>query len=211
MMQPTPVYRFFSKKEYADDLVLNGNMRFAPVSAFATHDDPKYRDEGEKYYYIKQRHDHTKIVEIDGKEHKIEGFGVHSTHRKIEDAWAFCGTTSIVSTARKTYPTYIRNFGLLMRKIEIAIHSKFGEELLVMFGPVAYYNRTMDLASEVPCPPYFSKSETFLSDLEFRIVIIPSDKIYDMGQIEPLTLTIDNPEEVFGETLILNRPVDESD
>ena len=211
MIQPTPVYRFFSKKEYATDLVHNGNMRFTPVSAFTTLDDPKYRDGGEKYYHIKTRKDHSVNIEVDGKKRTIEGFGVHSTHRRIDDAWAFCGTTSIVSSARKAFPTYIKNFGLLLQKLEQAIEKEFGEQLTILFGPIAYYNRNMDLFSEVPNPPYFSKPEKFMRDLEYRIVIVPSNRIYERGQIDALTLKIDSPDEVFGETLIANHPEDKID
>jgi len=205
LILPTPVYRFFSKKEHLNDLVINGRMRFTPTSAFGELKDMNYRDEGENYYHFKIREDKSHTIIVDGKERLIEGGTVHSTYRKIDDAWAFCCSTSIVSTARKPYSAYIKNFGRLIQKLDEAIKAKFNEKLLIMFGPVAYYDRHMDLFSEVNPPPYFSKEEKFKTDLEFRIVIVPSDKIYESGKLDVLTLEINEPIEIFGQTTIIDK------
>lgn len=205
MILPTPIYRFFSKKEHLEEMVSLGKLRFTPTSAFAGLEDMKYRDEGENYYHFKVREDRSRTIIVDGKEHTVEGGIVHSTYREINEAWAFCGTTSIISSARKPYSAYIKNFGLLMQKIDEAILLKFNERLLIMFGPVAYYEREMDLLSEVNPPPYFSKDQRFKTDLEFRIVIVPSEKIYENGKLDVLTIEIDNAKEIFGKTTIIDK------
>lgn len=206
MIQITPVYRFFSKKEYAKDL-LNGNMRFTPVSHFGELGDEKYKDKGESFYHIKQRESRKIKIGVDknGNDLFVEGGSVHSTHRKIDDAWAFCGTTSIISEARKGHGIVITQFGRLMHKIEDSIQRHFEERLTILFGPVAYYDRHMDMFNSADTPPYFAKDKKYSKDFEFRIVIVPSDKIYNETKVfEPLTLIIDKPEEVFTETTIID-------
>jgi hypothetical protein len=97
------------------------------------------------------------------------------------------------------------NFGRLTTELRKAIVGKFGEDLQVMFGPVSYYDRDVDAFSRIPRPPYFSKPERFQFDLEFRIVIIPSKRIYDEGKIEPIELEIKNHREIFVKTHILKK------
>ncbi|WBX67885.1 hypothetical protein PG910_07040 [Tenacibaculum dicentrarchi] len=202
MIFPIPIYRFFDKKKYLDEFVYNGIMRFNPVSAFTELSDVKYRDEGEKYYKIKTVQQEEKI--INGKKVVIGGSITHQ-YRKINDAWAFCATTSIVSNARKPFSGYIKNLGRLVFELEKAIRLLFDEDLIVMMGPIAYYNKDLDTFSEVIQPPYFCKTEKFKLDLEFRIVIIPSNKIYEKGKLTALELKLENPQEIFGKTLILEN------
>ncbi len=207
MNQITPIYRFFSKKEHAEDLFLNGNMRFTPVSYFGELEDESYRDKGESFYHIMQRETHKiKIgVKENGEDIFLEGGSANSTHKKLDDAWAFCGTTSIISEARKDFSVVITQFGRLMNKIEESIQENFNERLTLLFGPVAYYDRHMNMFNSADTPPYFSKDKKYSQDFEFRIVIVPTNKMYDETKIfKPLILKIDKPEEVFMETNIIN-------
>lgn len=202
MIFPTPLYRFFSKEKYRDDLVDSGVMRFTPVSAFTKLPDEKYKDEGEKYYKVKIVQKDKGIIH--GKE-VFTGGEISHQYRKIDDAWAFCATSSIVSSARKPFTAYIKDIGKLQFELKKSIKNYFGEQLPIMMGPIAYYDEELDVFSEVIPPPYFCKPEKFKSDLEFRIVIVPSDEIYENKKIEPIDLKIDNSQKIFGKTLLLKK------
>jgi hypothetical protein len=197
----TPIYRFFSEEKYLNNLVNNGLMRFTPVSAFTKLPNESYRDVGEKYYKIKTV-EHYKHI-IDGTE-KSFGGSIDHQYRKIEDAWAFCASTSIVSTARKEHTVYIKNLALLLSELNKSIMKTFNEELQVLIGPIAYQNEDLDSLSEVIPPPYFCKPEKFKSDLEFRIVIIPSRNIHNNGEIKPIDLIIENSQDIFRETILIS-------
>lgn len=112
MIFPTPIYRFFSKKEYAEKLVQKGEMRFTPVSAFTSLNDIRFRYVNESYYNLKTRNNYTDKITYDGKEYNLEGGENTSNYIRIGDAWAFCGTTSIISSAKKSFPTYIKNLDI---------------------------------------------------------------------------------------------------
>ena len=54
---------------------------------------------GEKYYKVKVVSPDTNIFAKNSN--GLGGVGILHTHKKIDDAWAFCATTSIISSARK--------------------------------------------------------------------------------------------------------------
>lgn len=202
MVFPIPVHRFFDKKKYAQELFEEGRIRFTPVHAFISLEDDRFRDEGEQYYEIQDYR--KRDIVVDGKIFSTGSIG--SQYRKIGNAWAFCATTSLVSTARKDYCVTIKDFGKFVLGLEAAIQKYFGQHLLVLFGPVTYYNpnHRPQAFTEAVNPPYFCKPHQFMNDHEFRIVIVPSDAIYDEGIIQPLTLEINNPTEIFCETLLIH-------
>jgi hypothetical protein len=202
MILPVPIYRFFDKKTYADNLADKGLMRLTPTAAFPKLIDSKYKDEQEGFYEIKTFEPWDN--KSDNGDYLVAGHG-SSKYRKIDDAWAFCASTSNVSTARKDFTVCIHNFGRLTTELTKAVKKKFNEDLPIMFGPISYYDRNLGAFSHIPRPPYFSKPENFKNDLEFRIVIIPSKQIYELGNLEPIEIEIENPKEIFTKTYILRR------
>lgn len=190
---PIPLYRFFSEEKYADAMVNNGEIFFNKISAFTTLEDLNFRDETETTHLFKLVQEST---------HQFGGsLSITKRHRKISDAWAFCATTSSASTAKKKYCVWVKDVNYFLNEIDIAVRNKFGQELPILFGPVTYNSKKADACSKVQHPPYFTKPEANLTDLEFRIVIPPPREINDCD-IQPMTLIIPNPSYVFEKTLI---------
>lgn len=196
---PIPLYRFFSEEKYADAMVNNGEIFFNKISAFTTLEDTKFRDETEKTHLFKHVHEST----------HLHGGSLEITHRhrRISDAWAFCATTSSASSAKKKYCVWVKDVNYFLNEIDIAVRNKFGKELPILFGPVAYNSKQADGFSKVHHPPYFTKSETKLTELEFRIVI-PPPKDMDDCDMQPFTLIIPKSSHIFEKTFIFKREND---
>lgn len=190
IITPITIYRFFSKEEHANKMVNNGEIFFNVVTAFSKLEDERFRDQSEGLHLFKHVHRQENMI------------GVSHGYRKIIDAWAFCGTTSTASSAKKNHCVWIKNFHAFVTQIQEAANKKFGHEMPILFGPVSYNCRDSEPFSAAQHTPYFTKPKEKMSDLEFRIVIPPTKDI-DEKDIQPFTLIIPRPKEVFEKVFIL--------
>jgi hypothetical protein len=197
---PVPLYRFFSKKSHLDEMVNEGKLFFNTIHAFTKLDNANFRDENENIYQFKifkeLKH------EVDGQ--IMKGGDTLYRHRKISDAWAVCFSSSNCSDAIKDYCVTVINFGRLLNLIEQAVNNYFNKDVLVMFGPVSYVSDKRDCFPPVPNTPYFTKNDKYKGDLEFRIVIVPPND-FPVEAIQPFTLTLPNPEDIFKDVWVLQE------
>jgi len=187
---PAPVFRFFDKEKYANEMLFNGEIFFNTINSFPHLENEAYRDEREGF--------HTFKVDSSTKKNK-ESIGFINSHtiktRKIPDAWVFCGTCSTASDAKKVYCVQAAPFGNFFTQIHNAVVEKFNKELPILFSPVSYVSEKPSIYPEA-FATYFTKQEKFKGDVEFRIVIIPP-KEFLLEPLKPLTLKIANPTSVF--------------
>lgn len=193
-----PMYRFFSKEEYLDSMLKNGLVYFNTVRAFNILEDEKYRDLDEGGHVFKVP---TKMTPLYGDSKHFPEIVVAQTlkKRRIRDAWAFCGSCSPASKAKKSYAVRVEPVIGFMQQLDYALEKKYGEKLQILFGPVSYYTEEMNSFSIHEQPPYFSKLASYKDDLEFRIVVIPPDS---MAKIKPQTFQLPEPNKIFSKALI---------
>ena len=195
-----PLYRFFSKESHVDSMINDGLVRFNTVRAFNTLDDDQYRDIDEGGHVFKEP---TKMIPLYGDPRHLPKIVVAQTLRKrrIPDAWAFCGSCSPASKAKKSYAVRIEHVIGFMQQLDYALEKKYGEKLQILFGPVSYSTEEMNSFSKHEQPPYFSKLEIYKNDLEFRVVVIPPDSL---EKIEPETFQIPEPNKIFTKAFCLH-------
>ena len=195
---PIPLYRFFSKSEHALAMVTKGEIFFNKISAFTELEDKNFRDETEKTHLFKEIYN--------SPDSNDSSYTVDHKHRRISDAWAFCATPSSASLAKKEFCVWIKDVNYLLNQIDKAVQIKFGQELPILFGPISYNSKDADVFSKVIHPPYFTKPEAKMGDLEFRIVILPPNNM-KIQDILPMTLIIPNPSFIFEETLVVTPQI----
>jgi hypothetical protein len=197
-----PLYRFFEKEQYANDMLLRGAVRLNTVRAFNSLENPQYKDIDEGGHFFKQDGSKgwTKVGNWDGPGPEIIS-SVTIRKRRIPDAWAFCGTCSTVSKAQKKYAVRIDRIFDFMRQLDYAMEQKFGEKLPIFFGPVSYYDLQADMFSSQEQPVYFAKQCKYKDDHEFRIVVLPPPPMID--NLQPETFILPEPSKVFSKPLIL--------
>jgi hypothetical protein len=194
-----PIYRFFSEEAHLESMLTEGLVYFNTIKAFNTLNDPQYQDIDEGGHMFKQDTSKgwTSTGSNDGPK-LISSVTIRK--RRIPDAWAFCGTCSTVSKAKKQFAIRVDHPMDFVRQLDYSIEQRFGTKLNILFGPVSYYNLNMDMLSPQEQPPYFSKLEKYKDDLEFRIVIIPPDNIKDL---KPEVFKLPEPNKIFSKALIL--------
>jgi hypothetical protein len=194
-----PLYRFFSKESQVESMLNEGLVYFNTIKAFNTLDDPRYKDIDEGGHAFKQDTSKgwTSTGSNDGPK-LISSVTIRK--RRIPDAWAFCGTCSTVSKAKKQHAIRINHTMDFIRQLDYSLEQKFGTKLPIFFGPISYYNLETDRFSPHEQPPYFSKLDKYKDDLEFRIVIIPPENIKDL---KPEIFKLPEPNKIFSKTLIL--------
>lgn len=187
---PAPIFRFFDKKEYAERMLNDGEVFFNTIDSFPELTDDNYKDEREGFHTFK-----TDTSTLNNR-NTLGFIGSHSIKtRKIENAWAFCGTCSTSSDAQKTYCVQVHPFGNFFLQLHNAVRKKFNQELPILFSPVSYVSEKQSLFPEA-FQPYFTKRGKYQGDIEFRVVIIPPKELLNES-LTSMTLNIENPSNVF--------------
>lgn len=141
---------------------------------YTTLEDEKFRDFDEGGHAFKVPSPMTRVGPGPWPE-VIISHGIRK--RRIPDVWAFCGTCSPVSTARKPFSVRVNHVVGFIRHLDYALQLRFNQQLKNLFGPVSYYDDEQNMMSPHEQPPYFSKLAKYKDELEFRIVIIPPSSI----------------------------------
>lgn len=192
-----PMYRFFSDETHANSMLNNGLVYFNTVKGFTTLEDEKFRDLDEGGHAFKVPTPMTRT----GPGPWPEVIIAHSIKkRRIPDVWAFCGTCSPASSARKPFSVRVNHVIGFIRHLDYALQLRFNQQLKILFGPVSYYDEDHNAMSPHEQPPYFSKLAKYKDELEFRIIIIPP---LGIEEIQPEVFKQPDPYKIFSKGVLL--------